>query len=292
MIINQGNMQSLYRSLRVLFQDAFSAVTPTYTRVAMEVPSTTRQEDYAWMGAFPKMREWLGERVVKNLSLQRYSIRNRDWEVTVEVDRNDVEDDTIGIYRPIVSELGRSAAIHPDELVWGLLPSGLTDLCYDGKAFFAADHPVGDAAASNHGGGSGTPWYLFDVSRAIKPLVFQSRRAPEFVSKNRPDDDNVFMQRKFLYGADRRDNAGFGLWQLAYVSKQTLNATNYGAARAAMMARKDDEGRPLGITPGLCVVPPSLEGVGRDVLLAERDSAGKTNTWRNTADLLVVPWLA
>lgn len=292
MIINQANLTSLYRSLRVLFQQAFDGVQPTWNRVAMEIPSTTRQEDYAWLGAFPKMREWLGDRVIKNLSQQRYSIKNRDWEVTVEVDRNDVEDDTIGIYRPIVQEMGRSAAFHPDELVWGLLPSGTTELCYDGKAFFATDHPVGAGSVSNHGGGSGTPWYLFDVSRAIKPLIFQSRRAPEFISKDRPDDDNVFMKKKFLYGADRRDNAGFGLWQLGYYSKQTFNASNYGAARAAMMAYKDDEGRPLGVTPGLLVVPPSLEGAARDVLLAERDAAGKTNTWRNTADLLVVPWLA
>lgn len=292
MLINQGNLQSLYKSLKVLFQDAFAAVPPTWSRVAMEVPSTTRVEDYAWLGAFPKMREWLGDRVVKNLSLHRYSIRNRDWESTIEVDRNDIEDDTIGIYRPIVQELGRAAAVHPDELVWGLLPTGATGLCYDGKAFFATDHPVAGAGVSNAGGGSGTPWYLFDVSRAVKPLVFQSRRAPQFVSKDRPDDDNVFRSRKFLYGTDRRDNAGFGLWQLAYMSKQTFNAANYAAARAAMMAYKDDEGKPLGVIPGLCVVPPSLEGAGRDVLLAERDAAGKTNVWRNTADLLVMPWLA
>lgn len=292
MIINQANLTSLYRGLRVLFQEAFDGVQSTWGRVAMEVPSTTRAEDYAWLGAFPKMREWLGDRIIKNLSLQRYSIRNRDWEVTVEVDRNDVEDDTIGIYRPIVQEMGRSAAVHPDELVWGLLLSGMTELCYDGKAFFAADHPVGTGSVSNYGGGSGTPWYLFDVSRAIKPLIFQSRRAPEFISKDRPDDENVFMKKKFLYGADRRDNAGFGLWQLAYASKQTLSAANYKAARSAMMAYKDDEARPLGVTPSLMVVPPALEGEARDILLAERTASGQTNVWRNTADLIVVPWLA
>lgn len=263
MIINQANLTQLYKSLRVLFQEAFDGVAPTWSRVAMEVPSTTREETYAWMGAFPRMREWLGERVVKNLSLHRYSILNKDWEVTVEVDRNDIEDDTIGVYRPIVQEMGRSAAVHPDELVWGLLPKGTTELCYDGKPFFATDHPVGTGTVSNFAGGTGTAWYLFDVSRAIKPLVFQSRRAPQFVSKDRPDDETVFMKRKFLYGADRRDNAGYGLWQLAYASKQALTAANYKAARAGMMARADDEGRPLGITPNLLVVPPSLEGEAR-----------------------------
>ncbi|WP_261945385.1 Mu-like prophage major head subunit gpT family protein [Paenibacillus melissococcoides] len=37
------------------------------------------------------------------------------------MDRNDIEDDTIGLYNPIVQDMGQSAAAHPDELVFGLL---------------------------------------------------------------------------------------------------------------------------------------------------------------------------
>ena len=29
-------------------------------------------------------------------------------------------------------------------------------------------------------------------------------------------DDNVFMRKTFLYGADYSGNAGFGFWQMAY----------------------------------------------------------------------------
>lgn len=291
MIINQANLKAMYESFRTLFRDAFVGVTPTWTAVAMEVPSGTKQETYPFLGAFPKMRKWIGDRVLKNLSLHSYTIKNDPFEATVEVDRDDVEDDTIGVYRPIVREIGRSAAVHPDELVWSLPPKGFVELCYDGKPFFATNHPVGAGVASNFGGGSGTPWYLFDVSREIKPFVFQNRRAPEFVGMDKPDDLNVFMKKKFLYGVDRRDNAGYGLWQLAYASKQALNEDNYGAARAAMMGFKNDEGQPLGITPGLLVCGPSQEGAARKVLLAERNAAGETNVWQNTAKLLVVPWL-
>ena len=38
--------------------------------------------------------------------------------------------------------MGYAAAIHPDEIVFGLLAAGRTEDCYDGKKFFAADHPV------------------------------------------------------------------------------------------------------------------------------------------------------
>lgn len=292
MIINQAALSSIYKSFKTIFNEAFQAVVPLYEKAAMVVPSSVREETYAWLGAFPKMREWIGDRHIKNLSLQSYNIRNKDWEATIEVDRNDIEDDGIGVYGPIIAELGRASAQHPDELVFTLLKDGFTTPCYDGQYFFDTDHPVGGASVSNFGGGAGTPWYLLDVGRAIKPLIFQSRREVEFVSKDMPDDEHVFMKKKYIYGVDRRDNAGFGLWQLAYASKDTLNAANYGNARAAMMAVKDEEGSPLWITPNLLIVPPSLEAQARDILMNERDASGATNKWRNTAELLVVPWLA
>ncbi len=291
MIVNQASLQAVYRGFSTVFNEAFSNVKSTFQKMAMVVPSSVREETYAWLGAFPKMREWVGERQIKNLTLQSYTIKNKDWEVTIEVDRNDIEDDAIGVYRPIVAELGRAAAQHPDELVAGLLKDGFTKTCYDGQYFFDTDHPVGSGTASNFGGGSGTAWFLLDASREIKPLIFQSRREVEFVSKDRPDDESAFMRKKYIYGVDRRDNAGYGLWQLAYGSKDTLDATNYGAARAAIMGFKDSEGKPLGITPSLLVVSPELESAAREILINERDASGATNQWRGSAELLVLPWL-
>ena len=291
MIINQASLAAIYHGFSTIFQQAFSGVKPLYERVAMVVPSSVRENTYAWLGAFPKMREWVGERIVKNLHLHKYSIANKDWELTVEIDRNDIEDDAIGVYNPIVQELGRSAGVHPDELVFSVLGAGFETPCYDGQNFFDTDHPVGEGFVSNSGGGAGTPWFLLDTSKAIKPLIFQSRREVQFISKDRPDDENVFMRKKYLYGVDRRDNAGYGLWPLAYGSKQTLDAAAFAAARAAMMSFKNDEGAPLGVTPTLLVVPPTLESAARAILMNERDAAGATNPWWKTAELLVVPYL-
>jgi phage major head subunit gpT-like protein len=291
MIINQASLQAVYKGFSTIFNEAFSNVKTSFEKLAMVVPSSVREETYAWLGAFPRMREWVGERQIKNLTLQSYTIKNKDWEATIEVDRNDVEDDAIGVYRPIVAEMGRTAAVHPDELVAGLLTDGFSKTCYDGQYFFDTDHPVGSGTVSNFGGGSGTAWFLLDASREIKPIIFQSRREVEFLSKDRPDDESVFMRKKYVYGVDRRDNAGYGLWQLAYGSKDTLDATNYGAARAAMMGFKDAEGKPLGITPSLLVVPPDLEAEAREILMNERDASGATNKWKGSAELLVLPWL-
>ncbi len=291
MIINQASLAAIYNSFNTLFNQAFSNVTPLWNRVAMRVPSVGRQNTYAWLGHFPRLREWIGDRVIKSLAAHSYTIVNKPFESTVEVDRDDVDDDMIGLYNPIVSEMGRATAVHPDELIFELLAAGFNTPCYDGQYFFDTDHPVGSGTVSNFGGGAGSAWYLLDVSRAIKPLIYQPRKPPQFVSFQDPKDESVFMRKKFIYGVDLRGNAGFGLWQMAYASKDTLNATNYAAARVAMMSLKDEEGKPLGIKPGLLVVHPGNEEAAREILMNERDASGATNKWRGTAELLMVPWL-
>jgi len=82
-----------------------------------------------------------------------------------------------------------------------------------------------------------------DTSREVKPVIWQEREGYEFTAVNRHDDAQVFTTDKYLYGVRARVNAGFGLWQLAFGSKATLNATNYAAARAAMMGFQSDGGR-------------------------------------------------
>lgn len=54
-------------------------------------------------------------------------------------------------------------------------------------------------------------WYLADVSRGIMPFIRQLRRAPEFVAKDSPTDDNVFRENKFIYGGYERSNVGVSL---------------------------------------------------------------------------------
>lgn len=151
MIITPQALRGIYVAFNTIFNKAFEGQHPTYEKVATVVPSTSESETYAWLGDIPGMREWIGEREIQNLSGSAYVIRNKDFELTVGVDRNAVEDDKIGLYNPSIQMLGESAALHPDELVYGLLANGFTEKCYDGKAFFATDHPVGKDKASNKG---------------------------------------------------------------------------------------------------------------------------------------------
>lgn len=297
MIINRQNLAILHTGFKASFQNAFAGAPIDYDQLVLQVNSTTAIEQYGWLGATTRFREWIGDRVVQNLGLHDFAIKNKTFENTVGVPREAIEDDQYGTFNPLMAQLGQDAKEHPAELVYALLAGGFTGKCYDGQNFFDTDHPVLNAAGaevsvSNFQGGSGTPWFLLDTTRVMRPLILQKRKPYNFVAKTDEKDDNVFTAKEFIWGVDARLNVGYGLWQLAYASRETLDATSFNAAYAAMQNMKGDNGRPLGIRPKLLVVPPALRATALEVVKAERNAAGATNINRDVVDVLVTPWLA
>lgn len=297
MIINQQNLGIVHTAFKAAFQRGFAGAPIDYDQIVMEVNSTTSTEEYGWLGATTRFREWLGDRVIQNLELHDYSIKNKEFENTVSVPRTKIEDDQFGIYSPLMEQLGQDAKEHPATLVYAHVKNGFTGKCYDGQFFFDTDHPVigangQETSVSNFQGGSGTPWFLLDVTRVMRPIILQKRKSYQFVAKTDIKDDNVFDRNQFVWGVDARLNVGYGLWQLAYASKEALDTDSFNAAYAAMQELKGDNGRPLGIRPKLLVVPPSMRAAALEVVKAERNAAGATNINRDVVDVLSTPWLA
>ena len=142
MNVNAQTLNAIAAGLKKVYNDMFSETESFHKKVAMVVPSSNSQETYAWLQSMPRMRKWVGDKVINKLSKQGYSIVNDDFEVTVEVKRNDIEDDNIGQYNNMSQQAGWSAKQLPDELTSELINQGQTSLCYDGKPFFSSTHPV------------------------------------------------------------------------------------------------------------------------------------------------------
>ena len=293
MEINRQNQDVLFKGFNAAYREGFGSAPDDWMKVAMRVPSATSENVYGWLGQVPSLEEWIGDRTVQSMRDYGYSVRNRSYANAIEVRRPEIEDDQYGVYTPLFSELGRSAADFPSELVFGVLKAN--GVCYDGQNFFDTDHPghedAGDVANSD--GGDGTKWYLLDMSRMLKPLIYQERKAPMFTRRDDPHDPNVFNKNSFLYGVDCRGAAGYGLWQLAYRGGNALDKESFFAAFEAMEEfTSPDTGRPLGIKPTHLVVPPGLRQESLELLKAERDAAGATNVARDLTELIVTPWLA
>lgn len=297
MLVNKATIAAVFVSLKTTFHNAFDAAASQWQQTAMLVPSGSSQNDYTWLSKFPKMRKWIGDKVLKQLEAFKYTIVNDDFEATVEVDRNDIEDDNLGIYAPQAQMAGWSAKQLPDEIVADLKNNAFTNTCYDGQYFYDTDHSVAGASVSNKGTAalsgatqalaaasygaartaimsfkddegrplalipdvlevppaletegkrllemdkladdtpnpykgtakllvnprltSTTAWFLHCTSMPVKPFVYQERKAPNFVEQTDEQNDNVFMRKKFRFGAEARAAGGYAFWQMSYGS--------------------------------------------------------------------------
>ena len=166
----------------IITPDALKALMTGFRKNVTVVPSNTSSDTGDWLGQWRGFREWVGDRAYNDMAAHSYAIANKHFESSVKVSRDDIEDDNIGIYAPLFTEMGRAAAAFPDQQVFELLKKGNATLCYDGQNFFDTDHPVFEKVDGTGnktlvknlftatGGTQGTPWYLLDTGRALKPL--------------------------------------------------------------------------------------------------------------------------
>lgn len=297
-VVTSDFLAGIFTNFRVVWEDSFLAASSAATidRFATTVPSNTDTESYSWLGTVPKMQEWLDERQVSGLAAYNYSIKNKPFEATIEVDRDTFEDDRYNQIRPRVQQLGEEAARYPLELAMATLVAGGATAGYDSVNFFSASHTEESSGAQvNTAAGTGVTlaairadliaartrmrklvdgrarvmnlapdlviippelqdvfeqlintnliannsvamsnnllnavdiqvnsfltdandWFLMSTRSPIKPLIYQLRKAPEFVAIDDPKAETVFRRKKFLYGVDARFNFGYGLWQMA-----------------------------------------------------------------------------
>lgn len=118
MVINKTSLDALFKAFNLAFQSGLGMAESQYDKISMTIPSATAANTYPWLGKLPSMREWLGDRVIENLSLHDYTIKNKAFERTVGVRGSDIEDDQYGVYQPLFQDLGNQAAIHPNQLVF------------------------------------------------------------------------------------------------------------------------------------------------------------------------------
>lgn len=138
--------------LRSEFFDRMARVTTFYQDLTTPVPSTKDKEDYKWLGSVPSMREWGTGRKFVGLRTESYSLTNKKYEASIEVDRDEISDDQTGQIRTRVNQLAVKAARHKDALLAALINNGHSAgyLAYDGQIFFSAAHVSGASGTQDN----------------------------------------------------------------------------------------------------------------------------------------------
>lgn len=142
--------QALDREITQRVHHEFTNQSPFYPSVCNVVNSKKASEKYAWLGASPGMREWIGDRVFNEMRAADYALTNKHYEVSISAERTDIEDDETGAHPDYAQAMAREAVNHPDELLGEVVRTADSLLCWDGQYFFDTDHEFGDSGTQSN----------------------------------------------------------------------------------------------------------------------------------------------
>lgn len=148
MEITQASLQALQTSFSSIFRSAYRDTPEFGSVISTQVPSSTSVNTYGWMRRLLEMRKWEGPRVAQNLNTHAYTLENEDYEATLACDRNDIEDDQLGLFSPRVQELGRVARRFKDQLLLAVIAEN--PVGFDGVTFFNDAHPLDPAGTQDN----------------------------------------------------------------------------------------------------------------------------------------------
>lgn len=159
MDINQSALDILFRGVRLDYQSLYESTPSWADQIATTIPSgDVRSVTYGWMDRLPIFREWLGNRVVNAASTHARQVVNKPFELTVALDRFDVEDDQFGLFKFTVQSMGMQAKKWPDQQIAKWMRSDASTVNgFDGVPQFSTAHPLlgGDVVGSSAGGFGG-----------------------------------------------------------------------------------------------------------------------------------------
>ena len=157
-LISKDKLISAYVGWNTVFNDALTKAAANWKVVAMETRSDNPVEEYKWLNQVPQMRKWAGDRVIEKLSAEGIKITSYDWANGVEVERDDLRDDKLGMVEKRVRACATAGVDAINREVFTTLNNGFTALggkTYDGQFLIDTDHTAstegGQASQSNHG---------------------------------------------------------------------------------------------------------------------------------------------
>ena len=107
-------------------------------------------ETYKFLGQSPVFRERKGERKAKGLRDEGFTIRNIDFESTMDIEKAQLRRDKTGQMLARIGEHVQRSSSHWATLLSTLIVNGETNTCYDGQFFFDEDHVWGDSGSQSN----------------------------------------------------------------------------------------------------------------------------------------------
>lgn len=151
MFISKPTVDDVRVGVSLVFQNSLTQSPSLYQNYCLTTQSATPSNIYPMLDAVPGLRKWLGPRLIRNIVEQNTEIVNEDYEHTVQVGVNEIEDDNIGTLNARFALAARAASTWRDQLAVAALQTGTSTLiCHDGLPLFNANHPLNPAGVQSN----------------------------------------------------------------------------------------------------------------------------------------------
>lgn len=128
---------------------ALALANAWWDKMASERPSTGRKETWEFLLSTADIHLLdEGQMAYDELVSSFFEAENQNYGTGLKLNRNQWADDELGKATDWASQVGASMALAPQYQVVELIKNGESALAYDGKAFFADDHPINPFDAS------------------------------------------------------------------------------------------------------------------------------------------------
>ena len=106
MELTPANLDALYTAFKTSYNKGLARAITDYLKWCTVIPSSAGIEKYPIALITGRMREWIGERKINRLDGKLLTVRNRTFEHTEEVSRDDLADDQYGFYSALIEAMG------------------------------------------------------------------------------------------------------------------------------------------------------------------------------------------
>lgn len=141
-LIKNNEVTNIKTGLQTKYHKTLGELKNEVPAIATITKSSSDAEVYSFLGDFPSLQEWIGDRDIKSIKEDGYKIENDIYESTVSIKRSDIEDGRLASYGTTAVMKAKAVINFQNQKVYDALKNGFTKTCFDGQYFFDTDHPL------------------------------------------------------------------------------------------------------------------------------------------------------
>ena len=152
--LDAAKIEAAYVGFHKTFHDRLKKAAPLADRLATIVQTDNVLDSQLWLANNPKMRRWVGDKVLHKLRGEKHDVKTEPQEASLEVPKHDILNDRLGLYTGRINGMADAFSWRKDEMVFGMLVAGVAGTAYgttyDGQNLVDTDHqPLSVGGSTN-----------------------------------------------------------------------------------------------------------------------------------------------